>query len=268
MTAQTQILHDDVQQPFMPARFGMPRRPHQVGAVGIGAIGELPSCLDMLVKLPGGAVILPEPFASDLGLMSFLSQSLDFEDALLPDWRKRYHLYLTVDRRLVQAGRSHRNEGWHFDGMQGSRYPVKLPVCHQYVLSTYLPTEYTDVPTDASELDETRHNWFRALGDQVPEDAEIIRAEPGAINLMTAYQLHRSPIAGPTEAGWRTFVRLDVSLKQQDRLGNTVNPLLPAPWDFVERKLPEGLGVPVRDSSWDGAQRFGQHPASRQRTTG
>jgi hypothetical protein len=56
---------------------------------------------------------------------------------------------------------------------------------------------------------------------------------------------------------WRTFVRLDVSCKQQDRLGNTLNPVLAAPFEHVPRSMPDGLGVPVSDSRWDGAKRCG-----------
>lgn len=256
-TDRLELAREDVSLPFSPERFRMRRRPTDVGYVDIDAIGEHPCCLDMLVKLPGGDVVLPEPYASDPGIASFLAQALSAEDDLLPGWREHYHLYLTYDRRQVEPGRSHRNGGWHFDGMQGARFPIKIPVCHQYVVSTHLPTEYTDVPTDAMGLDENRHNWFLALGAQVPEDFDPIKAVPGQINLMTAYQLHRSPVAEPHEAGWRTFIRLDVSLKQQDRMGNSLNPRLPAPWEFVERRLPDGLEEPVRDSNWTGASKFG-----------
>lgn len=261
-TSTELLIRDDISRPFTPERFNMRRRPLEIGQVPIESIGQLPSCLDMLIKLPGGEIVLPPPYDVDPGLAAFLAQAIAKEDDILPGWRARYHLYLTYDRRQVEAGRSHRNEGWHFDGMQGNRYSEKFEVCHQYVLSTHLPTEYTDHPTDATGLDENRHNWFLALGRQVPTDVEPIKATPGTITLMSAYQLHRSPVATPEEAGWRTFIRLDVSLKQQDRIGNSINPKLPAPWAFVERNLPDGLGVPVCDSSWSGAEKFSSGQAA------
>jgi hypothetical protein len=208
----------------------------------------------MLVMLPGGELVLPPEYASVPAIASFLSASIAYEDRLLPDWRIDRHLYLTVDRRQVRAGDTHRNAGWHFDGMQGARYPDKLPACHQYLATTALPTEFSDAPVDATCLDENRHNWFETLGDQVPADLAPWTADPLEIVCMSAYQLHRSPIASRDE--WRTFLRLDVSCKQQDRLGNTLNPSLPAPFAYVPRSLPEGLSRPVRDSSWEGARRF------------
>lgn len=249
------MAREDIAGAFDPARFAIRRLPVHVGRMA-ETPGVMPSCLDMLIKLPGEAVVLPPPYVDDLALREFLDKAFACEDDLLPGWRDRYHAYLTFDRRHVAAGKTHRNAGWHFDGMQGGRFPVKLPVCHQYVLSTHLPTEFSDHPTDAVWLDEMRHNWFQALGDQVPCDAPTVRAEPAEILLMTAYQLHRSPVAGPAEAGWRTFVRLDISLKQQDRLGNSRNPLLPTPWSFVPRDLPAGLSNPIRDSSWEGSSQF------------
>ncbi|MEP3667009.1 MAG: hypothetical protein ABJN42_09790 [Roseibium sp.] len=250
------LLKEDVSRPFSSERFNMRRLPVLVGRVPIESIGNHPSSLDMLIKLPGGPLCLPEPYASCDGVGRFLVACLAREDALLPGWRKTHHLYLTFDRREVQPGGTHRNEGWHFDGMQGARYPDKLNACHQYVLSTHLPTEYASHPVDASGLDDLRHDWFRELGSQIPEATPVFRPAPGEICLMSAYQMHRSPLAGPQDGGWRTFIRLDVSLKEQDRAGNTLNPDLPAPWEFVPRSLPEGLQTPVRDAGWERGEKF------------
>jgi hypothetical protein len=214
----------------------------------------MPSCLDMLIMMPGGPLVLPQPYVSDAAIGEVVDMAMAFEDRLLPGWRDTRFLYLTVDRRFVEPGRTHRNGGWHFDGMQGARFVRKLPACHQYVVSDGLTTEFTDCRTDASGLDDLRHDFFSALGAQVPFDLPTFRPRPLEVVCMSAYQLHRSPVA--SEPIWRTFVRLDVSCKMQDRIGNTVNPSLPAPWEFVPRPLPEGLGTPIRDSSWAGARRF------------
>lgn len=244
--ARLALFRADIQQPFSPARFAMQRAPVQVGHTD-GAFGDLPCCLDMLIHLPGGTPTVPAPWNQDPALAHFLAQAFAFEDICLPTWRGTHHAYLTFDRRMVPARRTHRNAGWHFDGMQGSRYPVKLPVCHQYLCADALPTEFSAAPTQAHGLDETRDNWFVALGRQAVHDPAL-SAPPMGIVAMTAYQLHRSPEAA--EATRRTFVRLDISVKQQDRAGNTTNPDLPAPWAFVERSLPAGLGAPIQDAGW------------------
>jgi len=251
------ILRQDVSGPFAPERFAMRRLPAHVGHVSIPFGSGLPSCLDMLVKLPGGDLVVPEPYRSNEAIRHFLETSFAHEDGILPGWRESHYAYLTVDQRVVLEGASHRNGGWHFDGMQGERYKTKLNACHQYVVSDKLMTEFTDHPTDATGLDELKHNWFVELGRQVPEDAPVFTPDAYEIMLMSAYQLHRSPVARLGQGGLRTFIRLDISLKQQDRLGNTPNPDLPAPFEFVPRSLPAGLALPISDSGWSGGTKFG-----------
>lgn len=258
MDRDMETLRKDCAGVFDPARFSLPRNPVKVALMDRGALeGDLPCCLDMLVKLPGGAHSLPEPYSSHPGILAFMRECMGFEDGLVPGWNETHYAYLTVDRRIVKEGSPHRSGGWHFDGMQGARYPAKLQACHQYVVSDRLTTEFVSSPTDATGLDELRHNWFEELGRQVPDDAEIFAPEGLEIFAMSAYQLHRSRVAGPGEGGWRTFLRLDFSLKRQDRLGNTPNPVLPAPFEFVPRSLPEGLSRKIEDSGWEGARVFG-----------
>lgn len=69
---------------------------------------------------------------------------------------------------------------------------------------------------------------------------------------MSAYSLHRNPLVDQGESSIRSFSRLDVSCKQQDRLGNTVNPELPAAFHHVARDLALGLGRPPDDAGWSG----------------
>lgn len=37
----------------------------------------------------------------------------------------------------------------------------------------------------------------------------FFRPEASEIVLMSAYQMHGSPVAGPEDVGWRNFMRLD-----------------------------------------------------------
>jgi hypothetical protein len=257
MTSNLDIISEDVRIPFSPERFSLERRPEKIGAITPNLMTKpLASCLDMLIKVPRGEVMLP-PHYKESFVQDVITTALKFEDSLLPEWHDTLYVYLTVDQRVLTPGKTHRNAGWHFDGMQGNRYPVKLPACHQYVVSSQLPTEYSSQPVDASGLDENKHNWFIELGSQIKGDQQHhITAQPGDIMLMTAYQMHRSPIAPSGEAITRTFVRIDMSHKQQDRLGNTVNPLIDTPFSFHPRSLPEGLCYEVSDAGWTGGKQF------------
>lgn len=254
------LLVEDVSLPFDGRRFGVSRRPVPVGRIPVEHLdADTDSCLDMLIKLPGGDVRLPAAFMTP-AVRSFVTLAAEMEKSLFPNrgWDDHY-LYLTVDQREVPPGRSHRNAGWHFDGMQGARYPVKLPACRQYVVSSANPTEYATVPTDARGLTENGHNWFVELGAQVDEGlpGAVVKGMPGEAMLMSAYQLHRSPVSTADRAYRRTFFRLDVSMKQQDRLGNSINPDLEAPFVYQPRSLPEGLRYEISDSGWEAGRKYG-----------
>jgi hypothetical protein len=249
----------DISLPFAPSRFSLPRSPLSCGRLAVTAsafAAPLPSCLDMLVKLAAhDRLTVPLPYSKHRGVRAFVALCDRKERALLGKLYRNYYAYLTIDNRLVAPNTTHRNAGWHFDGMQGVRYPVKLPACHQYVVSDCLPTEFVCGSYDATHLDEAQDNWFVALSNQVrPEDERFF---PGILEvvLMSAYQLHRSTPS--LIAQRRMFMRLDYSLKQQDRLGNSLNPDLPAPWPYVTRDMPAHLSLPIQDTGWAHEQRFG-----------
>lgn len=250
------VLKEDISLPFEPSRFKHSRLPIRIGNVLMKSMMGLPSCLDMLIKLPSSKIMLPEPYSLNDSLLHFINQATDYEDSILPEWRTTRNLFLTLDYRFVEPGKTHRNAGWHFDGMQGERYVDKLPVCHQYISSSILPTEFSDMPFDATILDERKHNWYKVIGNAITDDKTLFKAMPDDILLMSAYQMHRSPIASESDFGWRVFVRLDFTLKQFDRLGNSINPILPAPWKFVRRDPPKGLLFQFNSASWKNARKF------------
>jgi len=252
-----QIALDDITHKFAPERFSISRLPLKVGRLDNYRFGtKLPSCLDMLVYVPGGDISLPEVYKNDPAIMDVINQAIAHEDQLMPSWRDTHFIYITVDQRMITAGRTHRNGGWHFDGMQGIRYPEKLEVCHQYVVSDNNPTEFSNVVVDATQLDEAKDNWFVELGKQVPVDAELFVPETYDIMMMTAYQLHRSPVSKPEHEGQRTFIRMDFTKKKFDRIGNTINPTLPAPFEFYPRPLPFEINPEAKQSDWKGASQF------------
>ena len=255
--ANVQIALEDITQKFAPERFSIPRLPLKIGRVETNRFGtNLPSCLDMLVYVPGGAISLPDVYTADAAVMEAVTMAVDHENMLMPTWRETHYVYLTVDQRMLTAGRTHRNGGWHFDGMQGVRYPDKLEVCHQYVVSDNNPTEFSNVVVDATHLDEATDNWFIELGKQVPDDAELFVPETYDLMMMTAYQLHRSPVARPEHEGQRTFIRMDFTKKKFDRIGNTINPTLPAPFEFYPRPMPFEINPEAKQSDWKGASQF------------
>lgn len=252
MSANLAILMNDTKGVFDVSRFLIGRSPASVSYVP--QPNHLPSCLDMLIKLPGGEVTIPEPYASDPCISAAVEKALAFDESIAPGQMDKRHLYLTVDQRSVEAGKTHRNAGWHFDGMQGTRFATKLPACRQYVVSDRLATEFYSKPLDPTGLDEAVDDFFLAFEDQIPEGSACFTPSPLEMVCMSAYQVHRSPIC--EEPCLRTFIRLDVSAKEQDREGNTPNPLLPAPWSYVPRPSPVRPDYEIHDSGWEGARTF------------
>lgn len=241
------ILAADLQGVFDPTRFSIARSPAQVGRLPHYDGPILPSCLDMLIKMPLGEIRLPKSYRGIEAIEHFVRETTKSHALYKPRWNESCYLYLTVDNRNVKEGKTHRNRGWHFDGMQGRRYPDKLPVCHQYVASTCLPAEYY-VGNDIDLVDMSEdENWFSEIDRQIPDNAPVVQFADHDIVLMSAYQAHRSVPA--KEEVPRLFLRLDISHKRQDRLGNTENPDLMPPWPMVERHFEKH--EPVCDTGWE-----------------
>jgi hypothetical protein len=203
-------------------------------------VGHLDRCvddninvLDMPVKLPGGPLTLPELPA---WLVALTEAVHEFETVLWPESVNMY-AYLTVNQGVVKGGTSQRRGGAHVDGMQGVRYPVKLPACHQYLWATAAPTVIFSHPFDFTGLDPSKHNFFRACDEQKHDGWQ---PAAGDIVLTTAYTVHESPVLEEDTA--RTFVRIEYSHKRADRIGNTLNPALDtSDWDYGPRPIPEHL---------------------------
>jgi hypothetical protein len=123
--------------------------------------------------------------------------------------------------------------------MQGVRYPEKLPACHQFIVSSALPTIWHIQAFDASGLDPAVDNWFTAFEKQAKRTDETLWApDPLEVVLSTAYGVHESTKAVVDTD--RTFVRVEFSMKQADRIGNTISPLS-KDWDWHPRPIPAGL---------------------------
>lgn len=234
-----QVLTEDIQNVWTPLRFGLTRQPHVVGKLAAKEdfLKEVPSVLDMPIKLPFSEIRIPKEHDTE-SIREIIAKSLAFEKNINPEWEK-YHIYLTVHHSFVEAATTQRRAGAHIDGMQGERYPVKIPVCHSYLVSNAVPTCFFNHPFQ-TDLCEKIQNWFYEF-DKVKDYSRSSLSKPFEINLMTAYSLHESTAA--TEDTIRTFVRLEFSLKQFNRIGNSVNPLFELDWDFEERPIPAHLAV-------------------------
>jgi hypothetical protein len=186
----------------------------------------------MVIKMRGGKIVLPDFLKTKIEKV--LKLVLDYENKLVDI--DEYFCYLTINQGEVKKGKAQRNPGAHFDGMQGKMYPKKLKICHQYLVSNCNPTIYYKGGFDFSKLNEREDNFFRECDRQKKAGEQI---KENLLYFQSAYQVHESPV---TEKNInRTFIRIEFSLKEFNRIGNSLNPKVNTGWRWEERGIPTNL---------------------------
>lgn len=187
--------------------------------------------LDMPVKFPRTDYRVP-PYASQF--QPFVDQIAQHVGHHGDD---RY-AYLTVDQGLVKKDASQRAGGCHVDGLQGARIQPKVAADFSFVVADALPTVFYIQSWNVAGIDVETQNLFQELDRQAQEYNEW-RPEPFEIVECDAYLVHRADSANKDVV--RTFLRLAYSVREFDRLGNSVNPRFDYDWNYVSRDTPSGL---------------------------
>lgn len=238
-----EVLKEDIKNVWNPERFGVIR-----SRVSVGNLENIEdfnnyfrSVLDMPIKLPYSEIRLPNDLERS-SIFEMIEKCVEFEKSI-NDTFDAYYMYLTVHHCKVEKGSSQRRLGAHIDGMQGDKYKEKLPVCHSYLVSNIIPTCFFnhEFPTN---LCENSLNWFHEF-NKVKDYTKSSLSSPYEINLMTAYNVHESTVT--EEEGIRTFVRLEFSLKEFNRIGNTINDKFNLDWVYEEIGIPEHLKIDLFD---------------------
>lgn len=233
------ILKEDINQVWNPERFNLTRNPHVIGSIKQKEdfLKDIRSVLDMPIKIPNSDILIPKDIDTP-SIREIVDKALAFEQTINPNWGN-YYTYLTIHHSFVKANSTQRRAGAHIDGMQGVCYKEKLPVCHSYLVSNTTPTCFFNHPFP-SNLDEATQNWFYEF-DKVKDYTKASYSKPFEINLMTAYSVHESTFA--KEDTVRTFVRIEFSLKEFNRIGNTINSLFNLDWRYEDLSIPKNLAI-------------------------
>lgn len=233
-----EIFTEDITSIWDTKRFEIVREPIIVEEYYSSTFPKLNNCLDMPIKLSNHeTILLPYEYSKSEMLIELIHDALNFEKKINPFW-KDYNMYLTFHNKNVLVGETQRNAGWHIDGLQGIMYPEKLKACHSYLFSDILPTEFAIQPFDVSNLSYKKHNWFNELGKQVL-DENIREYGINKLVAMSAYQVHQSKVTDKNLN--KNFIRIEFSLKEFNRLGNTINPLINTGWNYINREIPSHL---------------------------
>lgn len=229
-------IHQDMLEPWDLKRMLKRRAPLRIGSVDNKPAFSAPvaSVLNLPIKMPGTGFKIPAELSP---MREFLQKIIDYEAASNPKLGE-FYAYLTVDRGFVKKGDTHRRPGIHIDGVQGSRYPEKLPPEHTYSASDAVGTVFYAQSFDLRHINPDRDYIHGELERQADEKNAVKAADYG-IYFWDSYSAHRAALAD--EDAERTFVRVEFSRKVYDSVGDTVNPLFDYDWKRLSRPIPYEL---------------------------
>ncbi len=195
------------------------------------------SVLNMPIKMPGTEVRVPIELSH---FHEFLQTILDHEILINPDFNN-FFAYLTIDQSPVSAGKTQRQGGIHIDGVQGSRYPIKLPPEHTYSANDTLGTIFYPQKFDLAHVDPNKDFVHDILWDQHDPRSAMITKDYD-IYFWNSYSVHEAQVSRvPIQR--RTFIRVEFSKKVYDSHGDTRSPLFDYDWQPVRRPIPSEIVV-------------------------
>ncbi len=243
-------------------QFERPHRPVVVGEIrNKKAFSEQRGIriLDMAIRMPGKdegkGWALPkalEPYREVLEL------AVRDQKTINPDFDENDYVYITVDQKKVEPGKTQRRAGWHGDAFvtpetsvlfneDGS--PREITTDTTYVIADELPTLFLEGPFSLKGIDAEdsqavlKHFDERAL--ELEESGQKPQPmKPYTLVRITPYDLHSVNVNQSDKTLSRTFVKIQFSKDKLNRVGNKVNrvvgkdgkPLLDySDWIWVKR---------------------------------
>jgi len=221
--------------------FLKPRIPFKIGeAEKKDCFSEIgcPRCCHLPIKFPDEEIRIPNEYAQ---FKEVIQKIISFEYSC-NDAFNEYYAYLTVDQRFVPKDSSQRIVGAHVDGIpRNCIHPETQKIDHCYLVSDKVPTKFYAHPFDLGSYSLLEHDFFSIMGI-LADEKKVIFSAPYDINLMNAYTVHSSSAAQSNCI--RTFIRLEFSVLQFDRKGNSINPYFKYKWPYQDRFPSPSLSVP------------------------
>lgn len=229
-------------------KFKRPRIPAKIGHVedhSLFSKRDIPRCIHMPIKLPDSDVRIPKEYKQ---FAAEIQKMFDYEYSANPHLNN-YYAYLTVDVGFVPRETTQRVPGPHVDGLPRDRKNPKTVIDHAYLVTDAVPTRFYFQSFDMMNYDSNKHHFFaifRALADET----QSFVIKPNEIYLMNAYSVHTPEVA--LEDSYRTILRLEFSVLDFDREGNSINPAFAKddnyphyPFKYIPRPIPEDLILPT-----------------------
>lgn len=218
MTPDPDPILQDFGTPFDPAAFSTARRAPTIGEVHDRATfeqqgGDPGQVRQLLIKMPGSDVVLPEEFGQFREAVQII---VDHNRAANPDYDASYG-YLNVFRGVTDFS-SYRGLSLnrHGDQLQGLRLEYAYKPDWSYIVSNTLPTIMYDQGFDMSAAVERFNaggevNLYDYMNAQA-KAALSYRSHDFGIHLLSPYVVHAASAA---EQGlWRVFLKVAFSTKR------------------------------------------------------
>ena len=154
------------------------------------------------------------------------------------------YAHITVDYKEVMKGTTHRVGGYHVDGFQGSKFPIKHQIEHSYLWSSTMGTEFCPQPYFISHIDDSKYLVFHELEKQAKE-CNVFKCMDKNIYLFDPYMVHRSPVM--VENTRRLLVRVTFEYEKLLDPNDTVNPVMTfdVPYKYDIRNMLGEYKIPV-----------------------
>ncbi len=155
-------------------------------------------------------------------LHDFIKFCCIYESSFNDEFDQLY-AHITVDKKLIQPNMTHRVPGFHVDGFQGHKFPLKHKIEHSYLWSSDVGTEFCCQPFFIEHIDESKFLIFEEFDKQAIEN-NVYKCLPHNIYIFDPYMVHRSPKV--TEETDRLLIRITFEYDKLLDPNDTVNPNL------------------------------------------
>jgi hypothetical protein len=197
--------------------------------------------LDMPIHMPGQGWAIPDYIQEQFGEM--IQQVIDAESRF-GDFEQDHYVYITVDQKMVNAGKTGRRPGAHSDAyieQKGEQFDITTEnadvvaaeqgeVSHTYICADVFPTEFFRA---RFPLTDTSCEGSLQTFDEIAETAEVVTYPAYTVLRLDPFVVHRSAVADRDTQ--RTFVKVSVSRKRYARQGNTRNEAFDYDWSLTAR---------------------------------
>lgn len=219
-------IFDQMHEPWNRLFYRIPRKAILTGIVADADQFSKPgrphvNMNNMVVKLPGSdEVYIPLVVTQ---FTNTIQQTIDYEYSI-NESAKDYYAYITIRQGWVRAGKTQSHPSIHVDGLQGAKYPKKLPPGRCYFVADGIPTRFFYHPFDFSGYSVDEYDYRTLMALQAKVNQSYLIDKPYGIYLIDPYMVHQPTVA--SRETFRTFLRLQFTQKQFVKTDDMDNPML------------------------------------------